>query len=66
MSPESFVYWLQGFAELTEDTPDETQWLMIRDHLREVFKKQTIDYQLNTPVWKQDMEFGYIKPKLIC
>jgi hypothetical protein len=52
MSPESFVYWLQGFAELTEDTPDETQWLMIRDHLREVFRKQTIDYQLNTPVWK--------------
>jgi hypothetical protein len=41
MTPEQFVYWLQGFAEMTDDTPTEEQWQMVRDHLSEVFDKQT-------------------------
>ncbi len=43
MKPESFVYWLQGFAELTDgiDRPSAAQWAMIKDHLALVFKKET-------------------------
>lgn len=41
MTPEQFAYWLQGFAELTPDTPSAAQWQAIRDHLQLVFKKET-------------------------
>lgn len=41
MTPEQFVYWLQGFAEMTDDTPTEEQWQVVRDHLSEVFDKRT-------------------------
>ncbi|EPV8688277.1 hypothetical protein ACWAUP_001950 [Pseudomonas aeruginosa] len=41
MTPEQFAYWLQGFVELNGATPNETQWLQIKDHLTLVFEKQT-------------------------
>jgi hypothetical protein len=41
MSPEQFVYWLQGFAELGGDKPTPEQWQAIKEHLAEVFKKVT-------------------------
>ena len=41
MTPEQFVYWLQGFCEMTEVEPSSEQWKMIREHLAEVFKKET-------------------------
>lgn len=44
MSPETFVYWLQGFVELTEtDSISDKQWLVIKDHLKLVFDKKTPD-----------------------
>lgn len=45
MTPESFVYWLQGFVELSESdaVPNEKQWLVIKDHLKLVFDKKTPD-----------------------
>jgi len=44
MTPEQFIYWMQGFAELTEtDTISEKQWTVIKDHLALVFDKQTPD-----------------------
>lgn len=42
MTPENFVYWLQGFLELSYQTSlDETQTKTIRDHLNLVFEKKT-------------------------
>lgn len=41
MTPENFAYWLQGFAELTPETPSAAQWQAIRDHLALVFQKKT-------------------------
>lgn len=41
MTPEQFCYWLQGFAELTQDAPTPEQWRAIREHVATVFKKVT-------------------------
>jgi len=41
MQPMDFCYWLQGFAEMTDAVPTETQWQQIKDHLNEVFHKRT-------------------------
>lgn len=42
MTPEQFVYWLQGFFELSEDgTVNDRQAAIIRDHLNLVFLKKT-------------------------
>lgn len=44
MTEKDFVYWLQGFVELTEtDSISEKQWLVIKDHLNLVFDKKTPD-----------------------
>lgn len=50
MSPENFVYWLQGRAELLPDQPPTAEeWKMIREHLALVFKKVTPP--LGNTVW---------------
>lgn len=41
MEPRDFCYWLQGFAELTPQSPSQEQWDSIREHLGLVFKKVT-------------------------
>lgn len=41
MTPEQFVYWMQGFSELNESPPSPEQWQSIREHLQLVFKKET-------------------------
>jgi hypothetical protein len=42
MTPEQFCYWLQGFAELSKDTPPTPeQWKSICEHIGTVFKKVT-------------------------
>ena len=45
MTPEQFIYWLQGHVELLENDkpPSKKQWQIIRDHLNLVFFKQTPD-----------------------
>lgn len=45
MSPENFVYWLQGAFELgNQITLDVNQVKIIQDHLNLVFKKETPTY----------------------
>lgn len=41
MTPEQFVYWLQGYAEITQKAPSDFEWNIIKDHLATVFKKET-------------------------
>lgn len=41
MTPEQFVYWLQGFAEVHGVAPSEAEWTIIKDHLALVFRKET-------------------------
>lgn len=42
MTPEQFVYWLQGFLELTGTTKiDDWQAKTIKEHLATVFTKVT-------------------------
>lgn len=49
MSPEQFVYWLQGFFEMTDaDSLSKKQVRMIKEHLGLVFMKLTPDYTLTT------------------
>ena len=63
MTPENFVYWLQGFFELTEnDTQqlDERKVQIIRDHLQLVFDKKTPDRKvvtiIDTPTIDDDID----------
>ena len=50
MTPENFVYWLQGHCEMNLNTPPtQEQWEMIKDHLKTVFKKETKDFGDFTP-----------------
>lgn len=42
MSPEQFVYWLQGFAEMSPQAElSKVQWQIVKDHLAKVFDKRT-------------------------
>ena len=42
MTPEQFVYWLQGFFEMTDPGPlTQRQAQIIRDHLAMVLNKKT-------------------------
>lgn len=38
---QSFCYWLQGFAELTDKPPTAEQWKSILEHLQLTFVKVT-------------------------
>lgn len=46
MTHEQFCYWLQGFCELSPNTPPSLeQWIMIQEHLGLTFKKVTSPLQ---------------------
>lgn len=41
MTPENFVYFLQGFVELNGNPPTPEQWQSIKEHLQLVMTKVT-------------------------
>ena len=50
MTPENFVYWLQGVLEIADPKQlDEIQIKIIKDHIALVLKKQTPTYTTITP-----------------
>lgn len=64
MTPQDFVYWLQGFVEL--QNPDELtkeQWQTIKDHLVLATSKVTPTRTLwTTPQW----QYPHIQPQITC
>lgn len=59
MNFENFVYWLNGFAELVQEPPNEAQWKSIKDHLSLTLKKVTpTQYKIPLPpVMPQPKDF---------
>lgn len=51
MTPENFIYWLNGFIELTGEIPNREQWNSIREHLSLVMTKVTTPTQYLHPIW---------------
>lgn len=44
MTEREFCYWVQGFVEMNPNAMvTHTQWEIIKDHLKLVFKKETPD-----------------------
>lgn len=73
MTPEQFVYWLQGYFELSDDTDRlSRKEHIIRDHLKEVFEKRTPDplvYRTTSPEIYPTGTGEYVNPnthKIIC
>lgn len=62
MTPEQFVYWLQGYFELSEAkelTPEQVQ--IVKDHLKLVFDKKTPDRTyLTDSVYRQPTGHGIL------
>lgn len=48
MTARDFVYWLQGFAEISGKQPTAAQWATIRNHINLVFKHE-IDPSMPDP-----------------
>jgi hypothetical protein len=56
MTSNDFAYWLQGYVEITNgQMPNETQWVIIKDHLKEVFVKNTPDHYLSDQTYFNGM-----------
>ncbi len=55
ITPEQFIYWLQGFIEI-EDPKflNEKQLSIIKDHLNLVFKKVTPNYNIPLTIPGED------------
>lgn len=75
MTPEQFVYWLQGFVEIREKEStglSEREWNIITDHLKTVFHKvtptETIGGQDTQPVPfpPYPIDPGFFQGKIIC
>ena len=62
MTPENFVYWLQGFFELKEyDGGDltPTQVDIIKDHIKLVLCKQTPTYNFGASPSQQALDLSH-------
>lgn len=61
MTPEQFVYWLQGFSEINGAAPTAAQWKVIQEHIALVFEKRTPPAQLNLDFAKKEVESPFHK-----
>lgn len=52
MTSEQFIYWLQGFVEISQNkTISENEWVIIKDRLALVFDKKSPDQMpSNSPI----------------
>ncbi len=54
MTPEQFVYWLQGYVDINAQSGDEVgitraQWQVVKDNLKEVFHPRIQELSANPP-----------------
>ena len=73
ITPEQFVYWLQGaleFGKFTDLNAEQVQ--MLKDHLALVFDKQTPDYEITRVTYdetrpeKEPSPHYFDIPKVTC
>ncbi len=61
MDAQQFAYWLQGFSELSGETPPTPeQWASIREHLQTVFVKVTPPVQPSRGGYQPPIDWGKI------
>lgn len=70
MTPEQFIYWLQGFLEIADPKKlDKTQIQIIKDHIALVMTKET-PYRGQTqlqPPYLPQVDIPYIhQPSIVC
>lgn len=59
MTSEQFCYWLQGFMEVTgAQSINQEETLIIRDHLKLVFEKETPERQGRAAAIARQLGFG--------
>lgn len=63
MSPENFVYWLNGFVELTGEKPSDEQWKSIKYHLGLAMTKIT-PVVINQKILPSDLYKVWRNPKI--
>jgi hypothetical protein len=69
MSPENFVYWLNGFFEISGNkTLTEEQVQVLKDHLKLVLTKKTPDIGIANPGLGNGIVINplYRTPEIIC
>ncbi len=69
MSPENFVYWLNGFFEISGNkTLTEEQVQVLKDHLKLVLTKRTPDIGITNPGLGNGIVINplYRTPEIIC
>jgi hypothetical protein len=65
MTPEQFVYWLQGFMEMADPKElNKTQTQQIKDHLKLVFDKKTPEVSL--PMIQREEPFRITPYQITC
>ena len=65
MTPEQFVYWLQGFMEMADPKElNKVQTVQIKDHLKLVFDKKTPEVSL--PMIQREEPFRITPYTITC
>lgn len=57
MTPENFIYWLQGFVEIGGGKPTDRQWEIIKDHINLVLNKITQETSQEFDKQKKDQRY---------
>lgn len=67
MNSENFVYWLQGFLEISNtDSLNKEQVQIIKDHIALALTKVTPDYNLQAEESYVTLEGKVLIPQITC
>lgn len=57
MTPEQFVYWLQGFSEISGGAPTDEQWGLIQSKLSEVMDRLSAEQATELKMGGSPLDF---------